>query len=160
MLVYRITHKKHSDHLFAPGFAGRWNGTGKKVLYCSESIPLAFLESMIRRQGVGFNHDYNIVIIEVPDDMTISVISSTDLADGWRDFRDYSICQEIGNAWFDESKTLILKVPSAVVVEGSNYVINATHADYKGIRVVAVTELIPDTRIDELLKKHRGLKKK
>jgi RES domain-containing protein len=79
MLVYRITQKKYTDHLFAPGLSGRWNRAGKKVLYCAESIPLAFLECMIRRQGAGFNRDFNIVIIEAPDDLAIKTISLTDL---------------------------------------------------------------------------------
>jgi RES domain-containing protein len=156
MLVYRIAHKKHTDHLVAPGFSGRWNGPGKKVLYCAESIPLAFLESMVRRQGVGFNHDYNIIIIEIPDHLAVKTVSLTDLADGWRDFRDYSICQKIGNTWFDEFDAPVLKVPSAVVIECFNYVIHALHVDYKLVNVVGVSELVPDARIDELLKTYRG----
>jgi RES domain-containing protein len=154
MLVYRIALKKHTDHLFAPDFGGRWNGTGRKVLYCAESIPVAFLECMIRRQGAGFNHDYNIIIIEIPDDFQIQTVPLTDLADGWRNFRDYSICQQIGNAWFDAFDHPVLKVPSAVITQCHNYVINALHNDYKKIKVVGVTELVPDVRIDDLLKKY------
>jgi len=156
MVVYRIAHKKHKDHLFALGISGRWNSAGKKILYCAESIPLAFLESMIRRQGAGFNHDYNIVIIEMPDDLLVKTISLFDLADGWRSFRDYFICQQIGNAWFDELDTPVLKVPSAVVVQCYNYVIHAQHKDYNRIKVIGITELIPDSRIDELLKGYKG----
>jgi RES domain-containing protein len=152
MLVYRIAHKKHTDHLFAPGFSGRWNGAGKKVLYCSESIPVAFLESMVRRQGVGFNHDYNIVIIGIPDDLTIRTINLTGLKSGWRDFHDYSICQQIGDSWYNEFDVPVLKVPSALVVQSFNYVIHAQHKAYNRISVAGVTELIPDARIDELLK--------
>lgn len=152
MLVYRIAHKKFTDHLFAPGFSGRWNGAGKKVLYCSESIPVAFLESMVRRQGVGFNHDYNIVVIDIPDDLIVRTIDPADLKPGWRDFHDYTVCQEIGNAWYDKFDAPVLKVPSAVLVQSSNYVIHAQHKAYNKISVAGVTELIPDARIDELLK--------
>jgi RES domain-containing protein len=155
MLVYRITHKKYTDHLFAPGFSGRWNSAGKKGLYCAESIPLAFLECMIRRQGAGFNHDYNIVIIGAPDDLAVKTISLIDLKDGWRDFRDYSLCRQIGDAWFDSFDAPMLKVPSAVITQSCNYVFNAQHPDYKRIKVVGVTELAPDARIDELLKTYQ-----
>ncbi|HEY2584084.1 MAG TPA: RES family NAD+ phosphorylase [Mucilaginibacter sp.] len=156
MLVYRITHKKYTDYLFAPGFSGRWNGAGRKVLYCAESIPVAFLESMIRRQGAGFNGDYNIVIIEIPDNLEIQTVSLDDLKEGWRNFRDYSMCQLIGNSWFDGFDKPVLKVPSAVLVQCNNYVINAAHNSYKDVRVVEVTELMPDARIDELLKSYKG----
>jgi RES domain-containing protein len=155
MLVYRITHKKYTDHLFAPGFSGRWNSAGKKVLYCAESIPLAFLEYMIRRQGAGFNRDYNIIIIDVPDDLKVTAVPLQDLKDGWRDFRDYSICRKIGDTWFDSFDTPVLKVPSAVVTQCSNYVFNAQHAGYQRIKVIGVTELVPDSRIDELLKTYK-----
>jgi RES domain-containing protein len=155
MLVYRITHKKYTDHLFAPGISGRWNSAGKKVLYCAESIPLAFLECMIRRQGAGFNGDYNIIIIEAPDDLPVGTVSITDLKDGWRDFRDYSICRQIGDAWFDGFDTPVLKVPSAVVRQCYNFVFSAQHIDYQRIKVVGVTELVPDSRIDELLKTYK-----
>lgn len=155
MLAYRITHKKYTDHLFAPGISGRWNGAGKKVLYCAESIPVAFLESMLRRQGAGFNSDYQIIVLEIPDNLAMLTIKVADLNDGWRNFRDYSICQYVGDAWFDSSETPILKVPSAVLVQCSNYVINTLHNDFDKIKVKEITELMPDPRIDALLKKYK-----
>jgi len=155
MLAYRIAHKKYTDHLFAPGISGRWNGAGKKVLYCAESIPVAFLESMLRRQGAGFNSDYHIIVLEIPDILSVRTINADDLTAGWRNFRDYTICQGIGNAWFDSFETPILKVPSAVLIQCSNYIINALHGDYDKIKVKEITELMPDPRIDGLLKKYK-----
>jgi RES domain-containing protein len=156
MLVYRITHKSFSKSLKASGIGGRWNSEGKKVIYCSESVPLAFLESMIRRQGVGFNDDFRIMVIEVPDDLPITVIDDVELEDGWREFRDYSKCQYHGDRWYEEGKTTLLKVPSAVMPEAHNYVINSSNKDFKKIKVVAVTDLVPDERIEDLLKKYKS----
>lgn len=153
MLLYRIAHKQHSRALFAPGFSGRWNSEGKKVIYTAESIPLAFLESMLRRQGVGFNRDFNTMVIEVSDTLPVKTINIQELPKGWRDSYDYRICQQIGDAWYDSYKTVLLKVPSAVLPEASNYVIHAAHLDYSSIKLVNVTSLIPDHRIEELLKK-------
>ena len=153
MLAYRITHKSFSRKLIAPGFAGRWNGTGRKVIYCAESIALAFLENMIRRQGVGFNQDFKTVILQIPEELKIQKIHLRDLAVGWRKFSDYSKCQPIGNGWFDDGIYPILKVPSAVLPESFNYVINATHPETRKIRIIRVTDLIPDERIEDLLKK-------
>lgn len=156
MLVYRIAHKSFSRKLYASGTKGRWNGEGRKVIYCSESIPLAFLESMIRRQGVGFNDDFKIMVIEIPDDLLVTAIIPDDLADGWRDFRDYSKCQFLGDRWYEEGKTPLLKVPSAVMPEAFNYVINGTHRDFKKIKMIDVTDLVPDERIEDLLKEYSG----
>ncbi|WP_236977445.1 RES family NAD+ phosphorylase [Membranihabitans maritimus] len=91
MLIYRITQRKYSDKLFAAGFAGRWNGEGKKVIYSAESIALAFLENMIRRHGAGFNDQFVIMIIEVPDFLKVSTVYLDQLEPGWRG-RSYIQC--------------------------------------------------------------------
>lgn len=154
MLVYRIVFRAFSKSLYAPGIAGRWNGSGRKVLYTAESIPLAFLENMIRRKGVGFNDDFKTMIIEISDDTGITVIDADQLEEGWREFDDYSKCQLIGDAWYDKGETCVLKVPSAVLPDNFNYVINTTHPDYKRITLLEIVELVPDERIEEILKKY------
>ena len=154
MLVYRIVHKKYSTSLLASGLQGRWNSAGKKVIYTAESIPLAFLENMVRRQGVGFNRDFRIMIIEIPDSIIISSINLSDLEDGWRDFKDYSKSQLIGDKWYDEGKVMVLKVPSSVLPEAFNYVINSEFSDYGMIKLITTTDLMPDERIEDILKKY------
>lgn len=127
------------------------------MIYCAESIPLAFLENMVRRQGVGFNDDFKIMIIEIPGNLKITAINLVDLADGWRDFEDHSKCQPLGDQWYEEGKTPVLKVPSAVLPDCSNYVLNTVHADFKKIHLIETTDLVPDPRIEDILvnKKNR-----
>ena len=156
MLAYRIIHKLYSSKLFASGLAGRWNGNSRKVIYCAESIALAFLENMVRRQGVGFNSDFKTMILDIPDDLDLQTITSKQLPAGWRDITDYSKCQPIGNAWYDAGILPVLKVPSAVLPESFNLVINTLHPDFKKIKLIKTTDLIPDERIEELLKKYRA----
>ncbi|MBN8784052.1 MAG: RES family NAD+ phosphorylase [Terrimonas ferruginea] len=154
MLVYRITPKIYSGSLFAPGLEGRWNGNGRKVIYTAESIPIAFMENMIRRKGLGFNKQFAIMVIEVPDKLSISEVKMSALKSGWRDYRDYSICQTVGNKWYDEGLTPLLKVPSSILPTNFNYVLNATHAQFAEIKLLHTSELIPDERIDDLLKRY------
>ena len=123
MLVYRIVHKNFSANLFASGLKGRWNSGGKKVIYAAESIALAFLENMIRRQGVGFNGDFKIMIINIPDKMKITVIQVSALEKGWRSFNDYSKCQPVGDKWYNSFESVVLKVPSAVLPDAFNYIL-------------------------------------
>jgi len=155
MLFYRIVHKMYSNSLFASGVRGRWNSAGNKVLYAAESIPLAFLEIMVRRQGVGFNNDFQIMIISILDPVSMEVVNLADLSPTWRDPNDYSACLPLGDRWFREAKSIALKVPSAVMPEAYNYVINTMHADYNQVSLAGVTNLVPDPRIDEILKKYR-----
>lgn len=154
MLVYRIVHNIYSKNLFASGIKGRWNFDGKKVIYAAESIALAFLENMIRRQGVGFNKDFKIMIIEIPENTKTTIVDTLKLKGNWRDSNDYFECQVLGEKWYTEGKTLILKAPSAVLPESFNYVINTTHPDYKQVKLIDITDLVPDQRIEEILKNY------
>ncbi|AMP97776.1 hypothetical protein AY601_0835 [Pedobacter cryoconitis] len=154
MIVFRIGHKNYAGSLTASGANGRWASAGKPVIYCAENIPLAFMENMVRRQGVGFNQDFKTVFIEIPDDLLISTVEESKLDPDWRDPYDYSHCQPIGNKWFDDLRIPVLKVPSAVMPECNNYVINTLHPDFKKIKLIAVTDLVPDARIEDILKKH------
>lgn len=154
MLVYRITPKIYSTSLFAPGIAGRWNGAGRRVVYAAESIPLAFMENMIRRKGLGFNNDYAIMIIELPDTLAVTEVDPSTLAGGWRDFADYAICQTVGNDWYDKGLSPVLKVASAVLTTNFNYVFNSLHPDFKLIKLIATSDLVPDDRIEDLLKRY------
>ena len=95
-----------------------------------------------------------IMIIELPDDLKITLINPSDFEDGWRNFKDFSKCQPWGNTWYDEAQTPILKVPSAVLPDAFNYVINTTHPDYKKIKLIGSTDLVPDQRIEAILKKY------
>ncbi|MCW3114024.1 MAG: hypothetical protein JWR18_2420, partial [Segetibacter sp.] len=109
MLVYRIAHKNYSDGLYASGIEGRWNSAGNKVVYFAESIPLAFVEIMVRRQGVGFNHDFKIMIVEVQD-LEITSVDFARLKKGWRQFNNYSYCQPMGDDWYNGGKPPLLKL--------------------------------------------------
>jgi len=155
MLVYRIVHKRYADSLFASGLEGRWNSDGKKVLYTAESISLAYLETLAHRKGLGFNKDFKIMVIKIPSNAEIQTVESSDLSKSWRDFRNYYDCQKIGNAWFDADEKLCLKVPSAVVPENWNVVINTFHKDFKKVKLIDVLDFEPDDRLEQIIKQYK-----
>ena len=155
MLVYRIVHKRYADSLFASCLEGRWNSEGKKVLYTAESISLAYLETLAHRKGLGFNKDFKIMVIRIPSNAEIQTVESSELSKSWRDFRNYSDCQKIGNAWFDADEKLCLKVPSAVVPENWNVVINTFHQDFKKVKLIDVLDFEPDDRLEQIIKQYK-----
>lgn len=159
MIVFRVGHKRYATSLTASGVNGRWASAGRPVIYCAEDISLAFLENMVRRQGVGFNDDFRIACISIPDDLAIASIMDKDLDPEWRDPYDYSHCQPLGNNWFDELRVPVLKVPSAVLPQSYNYVLNTHHPDFSKIQIIEITNLVPDIRIEDILKKYPSNKK-
>ena len=155
MLVFRIAFKKYTQNLSVSGLAGRWNSAGKLVLYTSENISLALLENMVYRIGTGFNHDYKIMVIEIPND-SFEEISTDKLPKDWRNLESYAQLQKLGDQWYDGQKKLCLKVPSSVLPENFNIVINTTHPDFKKVKLIDVVDYEPDERLEKLLKKYKN----
>lgn len=81
------------------------------------------------------------MIISAPDsDHLIKTIDTKALPENWREFEAYSLLQKIGSEWFNSKETLILKVPSAVIPQEYNYIINTEHPDFKKNIVLVRTE--------------------
>ena len=151
MIVFRIVHKSFSQSLVGSGQPGRWNKSGQKVIYAAESIALAFLESMIRRQGVGFNEDFKIMFLEIPQDLSITNIDLASLSPGWDNIRNHAVSQERASSWFLSLESPVLRVPSVVLPHSFNFVINTEHKEFKKIKIIDITPLLPDSRIDTIL---------
>lgn len=147
MLVYRITLEKWSRELVASGRAARWNSNGHYVVYTAGSRALACLENVVHRRSIGRDEAFRVMVIEIPDDLKIEVIDQASLKTGWSDYTNYAYCQAKGDAWIQQGRSPVLRVPSAIIREEHNYLINPAHRDAARIRLVSVE----DFRFDERL---------
>lgn len=110
---------------------------------------------MIYRVGTGFNADYKIMIIEIPDESFESV-ETEKLPKNWRKIESYPVLQKIGDNWYGEQKKLCLRVPSSVMPENYNIIINTAHPDFKKVKLIYVLPYEPDDRLEKILKKYQS----
>lgn len=154
MLAFRIAHYKYAHSLSVSGFEGRWNSKGKLVLYASENIATSLLENIIYRTGTGFNNDYKIMVIYHPEEHIEQIITSN-LPKDWRSLESYDQLQKIGDSWYDEQRSLCLKVPSSILPDNYNVIFNTTHPEFKNVKLIDVLDYEPDERLEKLLKKYK-----
>lgn len=147
MLVYRIIIAKYSDRLFASGRAARWNPNDTEMIYTASSRSLACLENVVHRDKLGLSRVFNILTIECPDAIKIKAIHLKDLPANWIDFDQMLITQSIGEKWIKDNETAILRVPSSIVSEEVNYLINPKHPDFGQIKIVKTQPFVFDSRI-------------
>lgn len=147
MEVFRITKKKYADKLFAPGVAGRWNEKGEEVIYSASSRSLACLENMVHKSGRGGTVTYRTMVIYIPDTLAIEQLNIQDLPDNWNQNPLCRECQQKGSEWYNSKRTSVLKVPSAVIPNEFNYVINVWHPEFKQIKLVDSLPFIFDRRL-------------
>lgn len=146
MHVFRITTLPWSQSLTASGYPARWNARGRYVIYAAESRSLACLENLVHRSGEGNNALYKVMVIEIPDALSIEVIELSTLKKDWQIIDNYAYCQSLGSKWLDEAGSAVCKVPSVIIQKEHNYLINPNHPDFKKIKLSGTEDFDFDRR--------------
>jgi len=147
MEIYRITLAKYADSLVASGRAARWNSKGRHVIYAAESRSLACLENLVHRSGLALQQDFRTLVISIPSNGKVETVSISDLPPDWRSLLNLSPCQQIGDAWLSEQRSLLLRVPSVIIPEEYNYVLNTQHPEFKNVRIERMEPFLFDPRV-------------
>jgi RES domain-containing protein len=122
---------------------GRWNSPGRPLIYTSESLALCLAESLVHVTGV-LPKDYTSFKIVVPDN-TIEELSLSGLKAGWE--RDPAQTRAIGDEWLEAQRSLALIVPSAVLPDSRNILLNPQHPSAARLRVVSQQPFMFDPRL-------------
>lgn len=149
MIVYRLGKSPHHLDLSGRGaelYSGRWNSKGTALLYTSESRALAFAELAMRIPMGLIPRDYFLVIIEIPDSAPLKRIQAEALPADWRLNPHPFSTQEIGDAFVQHRKQLVLCVPSAVVPGDHNYLVNPAHELSASVTILDVEPFEFDSR--------------
>ena len=147
MQVYRITLAKFADSLQASGRPARWNGNQVQVIYTSSSQSLSCLENVVHRSSFGLNQNFRLLTIYIPDNLKISTIKLTDLKSDWLAYEQLPYTQNIGNNWIQKNETAVLRVPSAIIAQECNYLLNPNHPDFSEVKLLGNDSFIFDSRI-------------
>jgi RES domain-containing protein len=147
MEVYRICLEEYARDLFASGFRARWNVKGSFVVYTAGSRALACLENVVHRSGEGLKSIFKVVVIHLPDELARERISADQLPAEWHKTKNYALCQPFGEAWYQSRSSVILEVPSSIIPNEYNYILNTRHPDFKAIQILRWEEFDFDPRI-------------
>ncbi|MEQ8531282.1 MAG: RES family NAD+ phosphorylase [Imperialibacter sp.] len=147
MRVFRITLAKFSTSLYASGFAARWNSKGTFVIYSAESRSLACLENLVHRSGEGLDAGFRVMNIDIPDDLAIDRVVLNDLPVNWKEFSQQVSTRIIGDKWVTNGKAAVLKVPSALILQEFNYILNPSHKEFTRIKLISSDEFSFDRRL-------------
>lgn len=147
MVVWRI-----SNHTSLAGDGGlrvsaRWHTRGRRIVYCAESPAAALLETLAHFEIPieDLPRRYRLLKIEVPDDLVVERVSLADLPEDWTERRD--VTRPKGDAWLALRRSPLLSVPSALVPETFNLLLNPAHPDAPRIVVARVSEHVVDPRL-------------
>jgi len=133
----------------AAEFGGRWNSKGKHVVYASSSIALATLETLAHLSDAIAVRNRFLVRIEVPREVWKKRIEVAidELPPSWLAEPPARATMAYGDRWLASGASALLLVPSVIVHEESNVLINPAHRDAKRIRSSIARQFIYDPRL-------------
>lgn len=146
MILYRFSRSEYAN-ISGEGArlkGGRWNSKGFPVIYTSSAISLALLELLIHSASYEEIHSNVLIQIEVPD-IPIKSLAKTSLKLNWQKDIDYS--RFIGNEFLKNKESLLLKVPSAVIPDEYNVLINPGHSGVKKVKLISAKIFEFDIRL-------------
>lgn len=149
MQAWRIARAAHRalDGEGARLAGGRWNSPGVPVVYASSTLSLAALEYLVHVDIEDVPDDLLALGIEVPDDAGSLEIRLDQLPPDWNRVEDHPACVDLGDEWAVTADALLLAVPSAIIPEELNLLINPAHPAAKTIRVTSSRQFAFDPRL-------------
>jgi len=147
--VWRITRAAHTalDGEGARRIGGRWNSPGIAVVFTATHLSLAALEYLVHIDIEEVPDDLVALGIEVPDDAVELHLDAEDLPSNWRMVLQSEGCRAIGDAWARGQESLLLRVPSVIIPEEDNLIINPAHPRAAGVRMVSERPFSYDPRL-------------
>jgi RES domain-containing protein len=148
--VYRITKTLYSQDLSGTGarlYGGRWNPKGISVVYTAESRALVTVEYLVHVPISLMPRDLRMVTLYIPDWIIPKTTAIADLPANWRDYPAPPELAELGTQWTRAQETLLLRVPSAVVEQEWNVLLNPLHPDLPHVTMPQVEPYQLDSRL-------------
>lgn len=137
MQLWRLCRKKYVafDGEGARLAGGRWNRRGTAVVYTSATLSLAVLEYFVNLPASVAPPDLVMVRADLAEGLAVKSLDAAGLPRNWRQYPAPESLAEMGSRWAEEGKTAVLAVPSAVVPQEKNYLLNPAHPDFRRITI-------------------------
>lgn len=147
MRVWRLARRAHAalDGEGARRYGGRWNSPGLPLVYSSSHLSLAALEALVHFDVDEVPGDLRAFAIEIPDALAQEQVSPDKLPIGWT--RQEFATRAFGDEWLAAARTPVLVVPSAIIPEETNVMVNPAHPATRGVVVVASRRFVYDPRL-------------
>lgn len=150
MRVWRIVRSRHAEEAFsgegARRYSGRWHHAGRPAVYTATSRPLALLEILVHVDFEDAPTDFVLIPADVPGECVES-LEDDDLPEGWDFLPATEASRDLGSTWLRERHSPGLLVPSVVLPQERNVLLNPLHPDFDRVEIGRPEPLDLDPRL-------------
>src|SRR5262249_30991577 len=125
----------------------RWHDLGRRIVYLAESPAGALLEALVHLELEldALPSGYQLLKIEAPESIKLTRLAQEDLPRNWAG--DHTITREIGDRWLASQDKAMLRVPSAIVPETFNVLLNPEHEEARLLKILSHNKYPWDQRL-------------
>ena len=147
MILWRISNYQSLDGVGGLYVAGRWHTKGRPIVYCAMNPATTLLETLVHIEIDSEDQPahFQVLRIEGPDSLSIETIGADSLLQNW--VEDLTVTQTIGDRWLTAKRSLLLQVPSVLVPETWNVLVNPLHSESDRLKITAVYKHPYDARL-------------
>ena len=140
LTAWRIVKARYRSTAFdgegARLFGGRWNTKGTPIVYTAGSQALAVLELLVHLKAPDLLKHYRLIPVTF-DESLMRPLDLRSLPSNWRRRPAPLAVRGIGDDWITDRRSVVLRVPSVIVPDESNYLINPRHPDFRKLHIGA-----------------------
>ncbi|HEV2645016.1 MAG TPA: RES family NAD+ phosphorylase [Acidobacteriaceae bacterium] len=135
--LWRVSNYATLDGIGGMYVSGRWHTKGHPVLYCSEDPSTALLETLVHIEIDAEDRPQIFQVLKIRSSQLLSIerVNVKKLSPDWPSNRTHT--RAAGDDWLRSGKSLLLEVPSVLVPERRNFLINPLHSEMKNLRIAA-----------------------
>jgi len=136
VFLWRISNHSSLDGRGGLHAAARWHSQGRAVIYFATSPAGALVEVLVHLEldPQRLPASYRLLKAGGADNTELKRLTGTSLPENWRE--DLVLTRSIGDEWLAAGQSALLEVPSAILPETFNLLLNPRHSDAQRIAVL------------------------
>ncbi len=138
LTAWRIVESRYKNKAFSGDgarlFGGRWNSKGLAVIYTAGSLALASIEMVVNLPSPKLLEAFVCIPVNFDADL-VEILLPEKYPRNWQHRPISPETKAIGDRWIQQLRSPVLRVPSVIVPEEFNYLINPAHPDFAKIEI-------------------------
>ncbi len=142
MFLWRISNYATLDGIGGTLQSARWHTKGRPIIYAADHPASALLEMLVNFDTSLLPDSFQLLKIAVPEGVQTF---QAKVKPGWT--KEVTITRAIGDKWLQGRSSLLMQVPSAILPQVFNTIINPLHPDAQRLKIIDVLAVPLDARL-------------
>lgn len=145
MKLWRISNYADLKGLGGLLFPARWHSQGRPIVYAAEHPAGALVEFLVHATRDDLPDSFQLLTITCDAALALPQLETSQLGAAWTG--ELGVTRALGDRWLADQSSALLRVPSVILPDTWNVLINPLHADAQLLRISQRQQVPLDARL-------------